>query len=192
MRGALIFLFSLGFAIVVGTALFVHPKKPTQDRERVPTPSVAIEKKDMKLESSAFINNTAIPSQYSCDGQNGSPPLTITDIPKGTKSLALIVDDPDAPAGTWVHWLLWNITSDTKDITQGGVPAGATEGTTSFGKPGYGGPCPPIGTHHYVFTLYALDISLNLPSSAKKSDLESAMTDHILTQSELVGLYNRK
>lgn len=145
----------------------------------------------MKLLSSAFQNNAMIPSQYTCDGANLSPPLTIEGVPAGAKSLALIVDDPDAPAGDWVHWLVWNISPDTAEIPGNTVPAGAVQGTTDFGKPGWGGPCPPSGIHHYQFKLYALDIELQLPTSTKKADLEKTMAGHILNSSILVGLYKR-
>lgn len=101
------------------------------------------------------------------------------------------MDDPDAPAGTWVHWLLWNVDPATKEISENSVPAGATEGTTSFGRPGYGGPCPPSGTHRYFFRAYALDRFLNLPADSDKAVLEKTIERHILGQAELVGLYSR-
>jgi len=146
----------------------------------------------MKLTSRAFSHTTSIPPRFTCDGDNINPPLTITDIPVQTKSLALVLEDPDAPGGTWIHWLVWNIPPDTKEIAAGTTPTGAVEGTTSFGKRGYGGPCPPSGTHRYVFTLAALDTMLALAPSANKSDLESAFAGHILAQTQLVGLYARR
>ena len=105
-------------------------------------------------------------------------------------SLALIVDDPDAPAGDWVHWTVWNISPETVEITEGSPPSGV-EGTTDFGKTGWGGPCPPSGTHRYFFKLYALDQELDLDSSATKSEIETAITGHVLDKAELVGLYER-
>lgn len=102
------------------------------------------------------------------------------------------MDDPDAPRGTWVHWTVWNISPDTKEIPKNSVPAGAVEGATSFDKPGYGGPCPPSGAHRYFFKLYALDTELSLSSSTDKAGLEKTMEGHILDQAELVGLYSRK
>ena len=159
----------------------------------------------MQITSSVFLHNAAIPSKYTCDGVNVSPPLEISGVPEEAKSLALIMDDPDAPQGTWVHWTVWNITSYTKEIPENGIPnlapwdpnspaipLPAVEGVTSFGKPGYGGPCPHSGTHRYFFKLYALDITIDLPPSAKKEDAERAMEGHILASAELVGLYSRE
>src|SRR3989344_1940186 len=144
-------------------------------------------KQVMKIQSSAFNNNETIPVKYTCDGENINPPLSFSDIPSDAKSLALVMDDPDAPSGTWVHWTVWNIDPKTIEI----VPQNAIEGTTSFGKPGYGGPCPPSGTHRYFFKLYALDNTLQLSASSTKEDLEKAMEGHIIGQTDLVGLYKR-
>lgn len=146
----------------------------------------------MKLESSVFGDNQNVPSKYTCDGEDINPPLTISGVPEGAKSLVMIVDDPDAPAGNWVHWTVWNIDPTTKEIAENSVPSGVVEGTTDFGKPGWDGPCPPSGTHHYQFKLYALDAQLNLNSSSKKADIEKAMEGHILDQTQLVGLYQRQ
>ncbi|OGL78707.1 hypothetical protein A3J43_02150 [Candidatus Uhrbacteria bacterium RIFCSPHIGHO2_12_FULL_54_23] len=143
----------------------------------------------MELRSSAFVHHAAIPRRYTCDGEDVNPPLEFSGVPEGALSLAFIVDDPDAPAGIWVHWTLWNIAPDTRSIPEHSVPAGAVEGTTSFGKTGWGGPCPPSGEHRYFFKLYALDAVLDLSSSADKAALEQAMTNHTLAQAELIGLY---
>lgn len=167
-----------------------------------------INKINMKLTSSAFENNQYIPSKYTCDGMNVNPPLSISDVPNGTESLVLIVDDPDAPAGTWDHWIVWNInpiaigiiensSPTTRVIKKGSTPIptildSAVEGITSFGKPGYGGPCPSSGIHHYQFKLYALDIVLNFDASAGKKDIEKAINGHILAEDLLIGLYKRK
>lgn len=145
----------------------------------------------MKISSSAFENPGYVPAKYTCDGENISPPLRFLDIPENAKSLVLIVDDPDAPMGTWVHWLLWNIDPKTTKIEENSKPAGAVEGTTSFGDQAYGGPCPPSGVHHYHFKLYALDTTLNLPTLAKKEDLEKTMKGQILASAEIIGLYTR-
>lgn len=145
----------------------------------------------MQLTSSAFQNNQSIPAKYTCDGENVNPPLTISDVPSTAKSLALIVDDPDAPAGNWVHWIIWNIKPDTTEIAENTGPSGAVQGTTDFGKAAWGGPCPPSGIHHYQFKLYALDTELQLLLSAKKSDLETAMINHTLEEATLVGIYQR-
>lgn len=133
-----------------------------------------------------------IPVRYTCDGENINPPLTISDVPWKTKSLAFIMDDPDAPRGTWVHWVLWNIDPKTKEIPENSVPQGAVQGMTDFGQSGYGGPCPPDREHRYFFKLYALDIPITLPSSATKQKIEQTIAGHILAQSELIGRYDRK
>jgi len=146
---------------------------------------------NMKLTSSAFANNGAISSEFTCDGADISPALVISDVPKNAKSLALIMDDPDAPIGTFVHWVVWNIPTDTKEIKKGDEPAGV-QGTTGFKRSGYGGPCPPSGTHRYFFKLYALDILLDLPEGSNKNDLEKSMGSHIIEKTQLIGLYKRK
>lgn len=146
----------------------------------------------MQLTSPAFAHNQPIPSSYTCDGADMNPPLVISDVPANAKALALIVDDPDAPRGDWVHWLLWNITPETSGISEHTVPTGAAEGTTDFGRTGWGGPCPPSGTHRYVFKLYALDTELNLPSTTRKEELEKAMEGHIVARTDLIGTYTRK
>ncbi|HBT81527.1 hypothetical protein A2757_01285 [Candidatus Giovannonibacteria bacterium RIFCSPHIGHO2_01_FULL_48_47] len=145
-----------------------------------------------RITSQVFEHNKFIPPKYTCDGENISPPLEISGVPESAKSLVLIMDDPDATRGVWAHWLLWNISPDTKEIPENSVPPGTTEGVTSFGRSGYGGPCPPSGTHRYFFKLYALDQAISLPSSADKKKLEEAMEEHILASSELIGLYSRK
>lgn len=145
----------------------------------------------MKLSSPAFQNNAVIPARYTCDGENVNPPLTISEVPAGTLSLALVVDDPDAPRGDWVHWLVWDIDPATAQIAENSIPIPGTQGTNDFGKPAWGGPCPPSGTHRYFFKLYALDSKLELSSTAKKADLLGAMQGHILGEVELVGNYQR-
>lgn len=145
----------------------------------------------MQLTSLAFSHNQSMPPKYTCDVENVNPPLSISDVPEGAKSLALIVDDPDAPRGDWVHWLVWNISPNTKEVAENSFPQGAIQGITDFGKNEYGGPCPPSGTHRYQFKLYALDTTLSLSPSTKKADLEKAMEGYILTQTMLVGLYQR-
>ena len=143
----------------------------------------------MQLQSDAFGNNQKIPDKYTCNGANINPPLLISDVPQDAKTLALIVDDPDALSGDWSHWLVWNIDPTTKTISEDSVPSGATEGITDFGKPGYGGPCPPAGTHRYFFKLYALDNILDLSSDADQKKLEAAMDGHVLDQATIIGLY---
>ena len=146
----------------------------------------------LKLSSPAFGHSEHMPAKYTCDGPDVNPPFTIENIPPEAKSLALIVDDPDAPAGTWVHWVVWNISPATREIKEHSLPSGAQEGMTDFRKRGYGGPCPPSGTHRYFFKLYALNSVLSLSANATKSALVSAMKGRIIAQTELIGLYKRK
>ncbi len=145
----------------------------------------------MKLTSPEFENGGMIPPELTCDSRNVSPELLITGVPEETKSLALIMDDPDAPGGTFVHWVVWNIPTDTEKIERGTEPEGRY-GTSSFGKKTYGGPCPPSGTHRYYFKLYALDEELDLREGSSKKDLEREMEGHILGRAELMGKYRRK
>lgn len=147
----------------------------------------------MILTSPAFAANGHIPSQYTCDGENVSPPLVISDVPVGTKSLILIVDDPDAPQGTWVHWLVWNIDPNIRTIMENSIPDEGLEGVTSFGKPGWGGPCPPSNVHRYFFKLMALNILLvNFDSNSTVTEIFDAAQGHILATAELIGLYQRQ
>lgn len=146
----------------------------------------------MKITSSAFLNNAKIPGKYTCDGKNINPALEFIDVPSRAKSLVLIVDDPDAPSNTWVHWVLYNIDPKVKKIKENSVPNGAVLGTTDFEKPGWGGPCPPSGSHRYFFKLYALDKVLDLPEGITKHQLLEKMTDHVVEQAQLIGVYSRK
>lgn len=146
----------------------------------------------LALTSSAFQHNAQIPAKYTCDGENVNPLLAISGAPETTQSFVLIVDDPDAPMGTWDHWVVWNIPPVITEIAESNVPHGAVQGTTSFDDQKYGGPCPPSGTHRYFFKLYALDTMLQLPPSSRKAVVEAAMQGHILEKAELIGLYSRK
>ncbi len=145
----------------------------------------------MKITSSAFENNGIIPSEYTCDGDDISPPLAISDVPKNSKSLAIIMDDPDAPMGTFTHWLVWNI-SPQKTQFAAAEAIVFPQGRTSFGNTSYGGPCPPGGTHRYFFKLYALDETLHLKAGASKADLEKAMRGHVVSEATLIGKYSRR
>jgi len=175
--------------LIVSLFLFLR-QKPTKDKLKTEaTPSIIIGK--MKIESPAFSNQGKIPAKYTCDGENISPPLIFSEIPENTASLALIVDDPDAPAGDWVHWLLFNIDPKVEKIEEGIKPENALVGINDFNKNAYGGPCPPSGTHRYFFKVYALSKSLSLDESARKRDLEEAMEGHIIAKAELIGLYSR-
>jgi len=137
----------------------------------------------------AFENKKPIPRKYTCDGDNVNPALNISGVPEATKSLVLIMDDPDAPMGTWDHWIVWNI-PPTNKIEENTVPG--VEGMNDSRKHSYSGPCPPSGTHRYFFKVYALDTKLNLAPNSRKKDVEKAMKGHILAQGELVGLYSRR
>lgn len=150
----------------------------------------------MKVESAAFDEGAMIPRQYTCDGEDVSPPLTWTSAPDRTESLAIICDDPDAPMGTWVHWVLFNIPKDTEELMENvpprdSLPNGAIHGTNDFRKLGYGGPCPPSGTHRYYFKLYALDTKLDLEPGVTKEELLKSMEGHVLAEGQLMGRYAR-
>ncbi len=145
----------------------------------------------LKITSPSFKDGEMIPRKYTCQGDDVNPQLDISGIPENTKSLVLIMDDPDAPMGTWDHWIVWNISPDTKTIAENSVPAGAVQGKNSWGRNDYGGPCPPSGTHRYFFKLYALDTTLDIPAKSKKKDVEKAMRGHIIEQAQLMGKYKK-
>jgi len=151
---------------------------------------------EIKITSSAFEDGGMIPAKYTCDGADVSPPLRWDAVPEGTKSIALICDDPDAPMGTWVHWVLFNLPAEVNELAEN-IPAdkilpnGARQGVSDFGRIGYGGPCPPSGTHRYFFKIYALGIELGLEAGANKRQLLKAMEGHILAQGQLIGKYKR-
>jgi Raf kinase inhibitor-like YbhB/YbcL family protein len=158
------------------------------------TPKSAVKlpniEKTMKITSSVFENKGKIPSKYTCDGENINPPLSFSEVPASTKSLALIVDDPDAPMGTFVHWVLYNIDPKTTEIKENSIPKSAEQGKSSSGESSYFGACPPSGAHHYHFKLYALDSVLNL-DNPDKATLEKAKQGHIIEKAELTGLYSK-
>lgn len=143
---------------------------------------------DMKITSPSFENNSNIPSKFTCEGNDASPELVIENIPAGAKSLALIVDDPDAPGKTWVHWVVYDIPVINK-IGEGSIPG--KQGINDFDRKDWGGPCPPSGTHRYYFKIYALDKMLGLDEGIDKRTLEEAMEGHILGKAELMGLYKK-
>ncbi|MCF2144547.1 MAG: YbhB/YbcL family Raf kinase inhibitor-like protein [Candidatus Heimdallarchaeota archaeon] len=146
---------------------------------------------EFAISSPAFTHMSTIPRKYTCQGEDIIPPLQFQNIPEGTASLALIMDDPDAPMGTWDHWILWNIDPQTTEIAEGTTPAGAVVGKNSWGKNSYGGPCPPFGQHRYFFKLYALNTKLELSSDVTKKQLEKAMKGKIIAAAELVGVYQK-
>ena len=152
---------------------------------------------EIKITSSAFEEGGLIPPKYTCDGADISPPLQWDHVSEATKSIAIISDDPDAPVGTWVHWVMFNLPADTRELQENIpkdeiLPNGGRHGITDFGRIGYGGPCPPSGTHRYFFKIYALDTELDLAAGTAKSDLLNAMEGHILAEGQLIGKYKRQ
>lgn len=145
----------------------------------------------MKIESTTFKESGEISGKYTCDGEGVNPELVFIDVPEEAKSLALIMDDPDAPAGTWDHWVMWNISPNTKEIKENSVPEGAIVGKGTRGINAYTPPCPPDREHRYFFRLYALDILIILGENGNKKDLLSAMEGHVLAEAELMGKYKR-
>ena len=143
----------------------------------------------LKITSPAFAQNSQIPQKYTCKGENISPPLNITGVPEGAKSLVLILHDPDAPNGDFTHWLVWNIPSNTATINENSAPSGAIEGTNGAGKTGYMGPCPPSGTHHYLFEIYALDYEIQAPNTTDQPSLRNMLEGHLLSKDTLTGLF---
>jgi Raf kinase inhibitor-like YbhB/YbcL family protein len=146
----------------------------------------------MKLTSPAFEQNQPIPTQYTCDGVNHHPPLTFSQVPEEVQSLALIVEDPDAPRKVFTHWLLYDIPPSMQHLPEHEVPLSGTVGVNDFGTRGYRGPCPPSGTHRYVFKLFALDTRLGLPEGTRKEDVLAKMKGHETATAELVGTYTRR
>jgi len=148
-----------------------------------------------QITTTAFRDGSFIPKKFTCDGPDVSPALSWGDPPAGTRSLAIIADDPDAPAGTWVHWVLYDLPADTRKLPEGvakdrALPNGALQGRNDFGKIGYNGPCPPRGSEHrYFFKLYALDSRTGLKAGATKSELERAMKGHVLSQAQFIGKF---
>ena len=150
---------------------------------------------DLEVGSVAFLDGQAIPDRYTCDGENSSPPVQWTGAPKSTKSFALICGDPDAPGGTWVHWVIFDLPATSRELGEpgtAGIPVEAVQGMNDFNQEGWGGPCPPAGTpHRYVFTVYALNTELKLKAGATKKDVVAAMENHIVGEGRLTGVYLR-
>lgn len=172
-------------SIILLISVFIYFNKNQKSIEDYPN--------KMKIQSPAFNNNEKIPDRYTADGEDINPPLIISEIPKNAKFLALINDDPDAPIGGWVHWVIFNIpvSGTSLEIKENSTPENAVLGINDFKKLKYGGPAPPSGTHRYFFKVYALDNKLNLQEGASKSQVEKAMENHILDKAELIGLYSR-
>jgi Raf kinase inhibitor-like YbhB/YbcL family protein len=176
-------IFLICFALVIVLASC----SPDQTSTTEPTEAAM----SLEIKSDAFGNGQSIPAKYSCIGKNISPALTWSDPPAGTQSFALIVDDPDAPMGTWVHWVLYNIPSTTTSLEESAATSAVAVGKNSSGNMRYDGPCPPSGTHRYYFKLYALDVTLDLSPGASKEQLLTAMKGHILAQGELMGTFSK-
>jgi len=177
---------------LIALILFCYCQRENQSHSK----TEGEKKMDIKLRSTAFEEGGMIPEQYTCDSKDISPPLAWESVPDSTKSIALICDDPDAPMGTWVHWVLFNLPANIKELTENIPPQeilanGAKQGTNDFRNIGYGGPCPPGGTHRYYFKIYALDTVLTLEASATKTKLLKAMEGHILAEGRLMGKYKR-
>lgn len=176
----------LGMAVVVALAFAAANKT-------APARSNQTESKGMKITSTAFDDGKAIPIRYGCQGEGVNPPLALANVPGEAQALALVVDDPDAPGGTFDHWVLWNLPATTREIPENWEPEpGVSVGANGAGKSSWYPPCPPSGTHHYHFKLYALDQKLNLAEGSSKGELEKAMQGHTVTQAELVGTYSKQ
>jgi Raf kinase inhibitor-like YbhB/YbcL family protein len=186
---------SLLLSLVLILLFFLGCARTDQNgAQTAPSPNQT--KPEIKLTSTAFKEGEAIPRAYTCDGVNISPPLEWSGIPSTGKTIAIVADDPDAPGGTWVHWILYNLPADNIGLVENlpaseTLKAGGFQGRNDFGKIGYGGPCPPSGMHRYFFKIYALDGELPLKAGATKAELMKAMEGHIIVQGQLMGTYRR-
>lgn len=180
-----------GHILVIAAALLLVSCSEKRKEAAVSATASQAPSRGMQVASSAFSDGAAMPAKVGCSGTNTSPPLSFQGVPPAAKTLALIAEDPDAPGGLFTHWVVWNIPPGTVAVAEGTPPAGAAQGTNSYGKSGWGPPCPPAGEHRYIFNLYALDSSPNLPPSSGREQLQAAMAGHILAQSQLVGRYRR-
>jgi len=175
------------WVIIIAVLLFVAPIFFVIKKSKLTISSQQIS--NMKLTSPSFLEGEIIPARFTCKGNNTNPPLTISDIPGNAQSLVITLDDPDAPIGVFHHWLLWNISPATLNILEDSTPPGAIVGNSSAGKQEYVGPCPPSGSHRYVFTVYALDTTLTLPPEARNEQLVQTMVGHIIGQTMLIGKF---
>jgi Raf kinase inhibitor-like YbhB/YbcL family protein len=195
---------SAGLAVLCLASLILVISGCQPGSTPTPTPPAAPEEKEiaeqeiaLKLTSTAFVHEASIPSKYTCDGEDVSPLLEWSDLPTDAQTFAIIMDDPDAPVGTWVHWVLYDLPAETRMLPEAvpsgaELPDGSRHGENSWGRTGYGGPCPPSGVHRYFFKLYALDVALDLDAGATKEELLQAMEGHMLAQTELMGTYTRE
>jgi len=184
----IIFTVTLAITVILFTVLLASSGTIKSLKQTLPG---ADKIQTMTITSSAFEHNHPMPSKYTCDGSNINPSLSFTQVPKEAESLVLLVDDPDAVSGIWHHWIVYNMESTVSEIPENASTVPGSEGITSFGKSGYGGPCPPSGKHRYFFKLLALDIKLELPEGATYNEFQSAIENHIIDQAELIGLYSR-
>ncbi len=190
--------FKLFIALILTVAAVPGPSSLVRAEEfgREYTSDPDVDSADFILRSSSFANEGTIPDRHTCLGEDKSPPLSWKNAPEGTVSFALIVTDPDSTRGTWVHWIVYNISPETMSLREGafgrGAAGSAEQGLNDFRKPIYGGPCPPTGVHRYYFTLYALDSMIDAPGGLTKLQLERAMEGHVLESTELIGLYEKK
>lgn len=182
------FIILIVILIIIGAVILNYSK---QDKEALSNKNlIAGETNKMfKIFSPVFTEGQMLPKKYTCDGENIAPPLFFEDVPLGTQSLAIILNDPDSPSGNFDHWIIWNINPQTKEIKEGIVPDGAREGLNDFRKIGYGGPCPGSGNHRYIFNVYALDSTLSLARGSKRAELEKQLKGHVLEENSLMGRY---
>lgn len=173
--------------LILGFAYYLHTFKS----EYTPVKDLGKDKEHMIIKST-FTDGSEIPKKYSCEGEGINPPLSISEVPPPAKSLILFVEDPDAPGGTFTHWMVWNINPEVKGITENSTPANAVTGLNSTGRKEYTPPCPPGGTHRYFFKIYALDTLINLTSDSSKKEVEKTMLGHIMDEGQLMGKYSRK
>jgi len=178
---------ALGMILTLALACNPNKKEPTPGAVSEPPPPAGA----MTISSPAFADGGTIPQKYTCNGASVSPPLKFGNVPQTAHSLALEVTDPDAPGGTFTHWLVWDIPTTVTQFKEDDVPAGVIQGLNGFGTSKYGSPCPPNGTHHYVFDLYALDNTLGLPASKGRQDFENAINGHVVAKARTTGLYGK-
>ncbi len=177
-------IFLIIFFIIIFSFLIYQKQTNSSNSQKLYTPNL------MTLTSTDFENNGEIPTKFTCQDENVNPNLIISDTPENAKSLALIVDDPDAPGGTFTHWLMWDINPTLTEITTESTPG--VEGINDFGKNKYNGPCPPYGRHRYSFKIYALNTILDLPPDTNSSTLQKAIKNHVLDMAEIIGTYQKK
>lgn len=178
--------------LLVGLVVIVSLWPSSPKKENQINLKLNLRQSNMKILSQAFNPETEIPSKYTCDGENISPPLKLENIPQDAKELVLVVDDPDAPMGTWIHWVVFNLKPIDQEILEGKLPPQAKQGLNSFGYTRYGGPCPPSGRHRYFFKLFALDEALNLPDGSPFEKIKKFIETHTLAYAEFFAYYSRK